>query len=555
MSKPRHGPASALRHLGFAIGGVLATAPTARAQQAVADGYASVPLQSGATLSLWGSEPYQPGNYALTLGLEVRSLLIASEADAATDDLAGSVSSFELLGSLGLWRGIDVSAAIALDRASIEAPDEDDGAAQSRGALGEVRLIPRARLLGVDAGSGLAVLLPVGLPSKSNDLYAARSVRVEPRLAGTLHGGWLIATTNVGYTVHATEEALGTGSTNFVSGGVGAEFRIVPAWSMLAELAGRWSPHDRAATNAGGLSTEAHAAARFSSSGWAAQFGAGTGLTSALLEPDWRMLASVSFSPAPADAPPPAMPVEPAPTESSDSYLSETADWHPPPAPDDANAPEAPPPAKIGAATPGPVEPRRQPPTARLSAEEEIAKLERALAGAPRREPAAAKPGAEGDIAKLERSVARPPRRKPRSAAAREAGENAELKRALARVPAPLPVIDDVIHFAPNQMRLSTQQLAALDSVVVQLEAAPRDAQLVVEGHSDSAGPRGFNWRLSRMRASTVRFHLIEAGIAWRRISVRAYGASRPLEGGAAGSDRRVEFRLIRSSELQRDTP
>src|SRR5687768_10901348 len=130
-------------------------------QSVLADDYASVSLQPGAMLSLWGSEPQDPGTYALALGLQAQSLALAEDADSPAAELEGSATRFELLATLGVWRSIDISAAVALERTTLSASNGETAKDQSQAALGDIRLIPRARLWGGDEASGLALLLPV----------------------------------------------------------------------------------------------------------------------------------------------------------------------------------------------------------------------------------------------------------------------------------------------------------------------------------------------------------------------------------------------------------
>lgn len=481
-----------------------------------AEDYAAVPLEPGATLSLWSSQVHAPGRYALALGLQARSIELPGAPD--DDDGAGregSASNLELMGTVGVARRVDVSMAIALERTQLGDP-EGTAADEQSSALGDVRLVPRVRLLGADSASGLAVLIPVSKPGgplqSGDDVF-----EVEPRLAATFASGRVTALVNAGYRLRTGGEA---GSS--VRGGAGAEVFVADSWAMLGEVLGVWSA--RGGAGAGSEpSGEARVGARYASSGWAAQFGAGRGVLGAAGEPDWRLLASVSFSP---DAEEPAVtaaPIAVAAVVTSDDYLRAEADWRPPE--ETASEPLAgvapartvtPQPGVSGASAPAEA-PEADPP-------------ETDVLHSSAMEPAAA-PDEHVDVSTPALQIAEIEIRS-------EDDRDGDLPHRIAQV----------IQFAPNQMRLDEAQLAAVDEVAEYMHKAPRDARLIVEGHSDSAGPPGFNWRLSRMRASTVRYHLIQRGIAWQRISVRAYGASRPAAPEAAlpgkSSNRRVEFRV-----------
>lgn len=487
-----------------------------------------MPMEPGATLSLWSSNAYGPGRYALALGLQARSVALPG-AEASAGEVKGSASYLELLGTVGLMQRLDVSGAVALERLQLSAPGSEESP-EGSSELGDVRVAPRLRVLG-DSGSGLAFVVPTWRPGGAG---ADRAVRVEPRLAASLELGALTALINVGYRLHPGAPRLGVGSSAALTGGAGAEVGIADSWALLGEVLGVWSEADRELEGARGASGEARLGARYADSGWAAQFGAGRGVLGGAGEPDWRLIASVSFSPAgepPIVAP---APVQIASVEEDDDadYLKDEPDWQPPedaaPAADASGASE-PAPERESASTelvPG------SPPAGTLESDEPDGAAEYEAAA---HDAAAGFDGAIVSIPEVEIQAAE-----------------------LERHDAPLPRITEVIRFAPNQMRLDAAQQAQLDIVAEQMSAAPRDAELVVCGHSDSSGPSGFNWRLSRMRASTVRYHLMQRGIPWQRISVRAYGASRPAARGPGGpspsQNRRVEFQVIRAGHPL-DTP
>lgn len=480
----------------FGLGISLAVA-TAPLRDAAANDYASAPLERGATLSLWASQPYAPGRYALALGLQARSFAVGGTTDTQSPEREGSASNFELLGTIGVWRSVDVSAVVGLDRMQLPAA-EGSADAERSSALGDVRLIPRLRLLDDVGGDGIgaAFVLPVWRPG-GDSAYHDHGFRIEPRLVSSLSKGAVTITVNAAYQAHAAAPDLGVSTRNFITGGVGTEIRIVDAWAALGEVLGRWSPHDRSLTDANGFSSEARIGARYASSGWAAQFGGGRGLLGVTQEPDWRLLATLSFSPvgeepAAAAVLPEAIPAPPR----DDGYINSDSDWRPPDDPAPAVA-------------------------------EQAGDGDQLTDGAP-----VAAPSDDSSV-----SVSAP--RSDVDVAAPAPGLDAR--------EAALPSIAEVIHFASNQMRLDANQRAQMRIVAAQMKAAPPHAHFIVEGHSDSAGPKGFNWSLSRMRATTVRYHLIQLGIPWRRVSIRAQGASRPASdtgGSGQPQNRRVEFRV-----------
>ncbi len=82
---------------------------------------------------------------------------------------------------------------------------------------------------------------------------------------------------------------------------------------------------------------------------------------------------------------------------------------------------------------------------------------------------------------------------------------------------------------------------------------------LQVEGHTDDSGSANFNKRLSQKRAESVRKHLIEAGIAARRILAMGYGEERPISPNDSSENRaknrRVEFRILEMDDARDHAP
>ena len=69
------------------------------------------------------------------------------------------------------------------------------------------------------------------------------------------------------------------------------------------------------------------------------------------------------------------------------------------------------------------------------------------------------------------------------------------------------------VHFASGEIRVQRRDVKALDAVVAWLKANP--SQLVlVEGHTDAAGPRAANLALAQRRAQWVVEYLVAKGVA-----------------------------------------
>lgn len=115
---------------------------------------------------------------------------------------------------------------------------------------------------------------------------------------------------------------------------------------------------------------------------------------------------------------------------------------------------------------------------------------------------------------------------------------------------APREELKDV-HFGSGRTQVERGERAALDAAVAWLKTNP--SQLVIlEGHTDAAGPRAANLNLAQRRARWVMQYLVAHGIAASRITVVSRGEEGTLcadrSAACQGRNRRVRF-LVRESE------
>ena len=99
--------------------------------------------------------------------------------------------------------------------------------------------------------------------------------------------------------------------------------------------------------------------------------------------------------------------------------------------------------------------------------------------------------------------------------------------------------------FASGKSTLLPAALSSLDNVATALKSTP-DRSVVVEGHTDSQGPRGFNMDLSTKRAQSVRDYIVSKGVASDAARAVGIGPDRAVadNGTAEGraNNRRVEI-------------
>jgi OOP family OmpA-OmpF porin len=106
------------------------------------------------------------------------------------------------------------------------------------------------------------------------------------------------------------------------------------------------------------------------------------------------------------------------------------------------------------------------------------------------------------------------------------------------------------VHFASGAVRVERRDLKTLDAVAAWLNANP-DQLVLVEGHTDSAGPRAVNLQLAQHRARWVVDYLVGKGVSADRISAVARGETDTLcaerSPACQRRNRRVHF-LVRES-------
>lgn len=107
-------------------------------------------------------------------------------------------------------------------------------------------------------------------------------------------------------------------------------------------------------------------------------------------------------------------------------------------------------------------------------------------------------------------------------------------------------MILEAVEFEHGSSRVSSKSDSLLSQVALMIKANPHIRKVRVEGHTDSSGPSDVNQRLSENRAESVKKYLISKGVSPSRLESRGYGESRPKVKGdapeASAKNRRVEF-------------
>ncbi len=104
------------------------------------------------------------------------------------------------------------------------------------------------------------------------------------------------------------------------------------------------------------------------------------------------------------------------------------------------------------------------------------------------------------------------------------------------------------VRFRHGSAELDPNSHGLLNQVALMIRANPDLERIRVEGHTDMTGSDEVNQRLSEDRARSVRRYLIDRGVAPNRLRAVGYGESRPVmkeeTPEANAKNRRVEFRV-----------
>lgn len=115
---------------------------------------------------------------------------------------------------------------------------------------------------------------------------------------------------------------------------------------------------------------------------------------------------------------------------------------------------------------------------------------------------------------------------------------------------------DQGVYFETNKSAVQGTSETTLNSMAQILKEYPK-SNVLVEGHTDSAGPDDYNMTLSEQRATSVSDYLISQGIDKSRLTTKWYGENQPVadndtkEGKA--KNRRVELAIVASEALKEE--
>lgn len=115
---------------------------------------------------------------------------------------------------------------------------------------------------------------------------------------------------------------------------------------------------------------------------------------------------------------------------------------------------------------------------------------------------------------------------------------------------------DAGVYFDTNKSDVKGTSATTLNKLADIFKEYPQ-SNILVEGHTDSAGSDEYNWGLSQKRAESVTSYLVNQGISSTRFTTKWYGEGQPKatndtkEGKA--QNRRVELAIVASDALKQE--
>ena len=109
---------------------------------------------------------------------------------------------------------------------------------------------------------------------------------------------------------------------------------------------------------------------------------------------------------------------------------------------------------------------------------------------------------------------------------------------------------NDKVRFPLNKAEISDEAKAMIDEAIAPLVKENRGVYFEIEGHTDSTGDTGYNFKLGEQRAMAVRDYVAKThGIALSRLNVISYGEDKPVVENktrdARAQNRRVVIRIL----------
>ncbi|MCY1043439.1 Ig-like domain-containing protein [Corallococcus sp. bb12-1] len=492
--------------------------------------------------------------------------------DEYVTSLVKSQVGVDLMGAVGFLDRFEIGVVLPITiQGSENSPGVDPSFANgvSGGGIGDLRLIPKARLLEGES-YGLSLAVPLSLPTGgASDFLGGSGVSVNPRLVGE-YGRTFRVLANLGVDIRKSEQLRNLNTGSALAYGVGAEvpFELgkVPL-AVAATLAGSLGFKEQDAEE---RPLELLAALKYRAvSGLSAQVGAGPGLTRGYGTPSFRVLAGLSYS-TPDRAPAPPRPVCPEGPEDFDGFqdadgcadpdndndgIPDTADKCPN-EPETFNSyedtdgcpdtkPAPPPPAPVDTDGDGLMDPDDKCPNA--PEDKDGFQDEDGC------------PDPDNDRDGIPDTADKCPNEPETINGVDDEDGCPDKGKVKVTVEGERIFILEKVYFATSKDIILPRSFPLLKQVAAVLRANPQVELLRIEGHTDDQGKDAANLDLSKRRAANVRTFLVNEGIASERLESEGFGETKPVDTNktAAGreNNRRVEFNILKLGKVEIERP
>ena len=112
------------------------------------------------------------------------------------------------------------------------------------------------------------------------------------------------------------------------------------------------------------------------------------------------------------------------------------------------------------------------------------------------------------------------------------------------------------VHFDTAKSNVKGTSAETLNKLAGIFKEYPKTI-ILIEGHTDSAGPEDYNMNLSKQRAESVTRYLVSQGIDQSRFTTKWYGENQPKADNSTAEgkaqNRRVELGIIASEALKEE--